>query len=60
MNILIGKIISICVAAAIVIELIVVERNTKKRKEQELHRDDYLYAKDNVMNEDYYGRIFNR
>ena len=49
MNGLITKMFSVCIVAAMVIYWIVYERNTRKRKKQELQRDDYLFAKENDL-----------
>ena len=49
MNGLITKMFSVCIVVAMVIYRIVYERNTRKRKKQELQRDDYLFAKENNL-----------
>ena len=49
MNGLITKMFSLCIVVAMVIYWIVYERNTRKRKKQELQRDDYLFAKENNL-----------
>ena len=49
MNGLITKMFSVCIVVAMVIYWIVYERNTRKRKKQELQRDDYLFAKENNL-----------
>ena len=49
MNGLITKMFSVCIVVAMVIYWIVYERNTRKRKKQELQRDDYLFAKENDL-----------
>lgn len=49
MNDLIIKVLSISIAVVIAVYLIIYERNTKKRKKQELQRDDYLFAKENDL-----------
>ena len=49
MNGLITKMFSLCIVVAMVIYRIVYERNTRKRKKQELQRDDYLFAKENNL-----------
>ena len=49
MNGLITKMFSLCIVVAMVIYWIVYERNTRKRKKQELQRDDYLFAKENDL-----------
>lgn len=49
MRILIAKIISLCIAVAIVIDLSVIKVNTRKRKKREAQRDDYLYAEDSDL-----------
>ena len=46
---MITKIFSVCIIAAMVIYWIVYERNTRKRKKQELQRDDYLFAKESDL-----------
>lgn len=46
---MITKIFSVCIVVAMVIYWIVYERNTRKRKKQELQRDDYLFAKENDL-----------
>ena len=46
---MITKIFSVCIIAAMVIYWIVYERNTRKRKKQELQRDDYLFAQENDL-----------
>ena len=46
---MITKIFSVCIVAAMVLYWIVYERNTRKRKKQELQRDDYLFAKENDL-----------
>lgn len=48
-NAMITKAVSVCIVAAMVIYWIVYARNTRKRKIQELQRDDYLYAKDSDL-----------
>ena len=49
MNGLITKMFSVCIVVAMVIYRVVYERNTRKRKKQELQRDDYLFAKENNL-----------
>ena len=49
MNGLITKMFSVCMVVAMVIYRVVYERNTRKRKKQELQRDDYLFAKENNL-----------
>ena len=49
MNGLITKMFSVCIVVAMVIYWIVYGRNTRKRKKQELQRDDYLFAKENNL-----------
>ena len=48
-NAMITKIVIVCIAASMAIYWIVCERNTRKRKIRELHRDDYLFAKENGL-----------
>lgn len=48
-NAMITKMVCVCIAAAMAIYWIICERNTRKRKKQELHRDDYLFAKENYL-----------
>ena len=49
MNGLITKMFSLCIVVAMVIYRVVYERNTRKRKKQELQRDHYLFAKENNL-----------
>ena len=49
MNGLITKMFSVCIVVAMGIYRVVYERNTRKRKKQELQRDDYLFAKENNL-----------
>lgn len=46
-NTMITKMFSMCIVVAMVIYWFVYERNTRKRKKQELQREDYLFAKEN-------------
>lgn len=48
-NAMITKMVCVCIAAAMAIYWIICERNTRKRKKQELQRDDYLFAKENYL-----------
>lgn len=48
-NAMITKAVSVCIVAIMVIYWIIYARNTRKRKIQELQRDDYLYAKDSGL-----------
>ena len=48
-NTMITEIFSVCIVVAMVIYWIVCERNKRKRKKQELQRDDYLFAKENNL-----------